>query len=729
MKKLTQKNKKPLVFLVVFAAISIGVTFAFSHDQSILENLFGIADYKTTVTETFVSPSNWLTCETKEKLITVKNDGAVPIADRVGIAESWKDADGNDLFTTFTDDNGDIQNWAVIDINTADWTRDGYYYYYKEDLAPGATSTPFMTSVTLNCDANLANSPYNDATYTLSATIQTIDAEHRSAWTTGATLLRGGDVNQKLKTIAGTTLDPNDPTWTEDYNIKSIRRATSLPVGFDTSDPAHIISENGSDPIYAWYDNTDDAGIIYLFSNSRTIKAGSNISHLCDHMRALVDAPALADWDMSEAEDYTAMFQGTYALKSLNISDWDMSGAKDIKGIFFEAKALETLDIPDWDTSNIVDMMAAFYGAESLTSLNVSNWDTSSVENMSFIFAYTNSLATVDISNWDTSSVTNMSCMFAGADALTSIDIADWDTSNVTNLFGVFYMATSLKTIDLSKWDTSNVVDSSYMFATAKSLTSINISGWDVSKVTDMTMMFAVGESYAGNGQLQEIIGLENLDVSNVVDMTAMFYGAGNMTAYNISGWDVSKVQSFNHMFCDNFKLVSLDLSRWNTGNVKIAYNMFDDARSLVDFGDISHWDTKNLIDVGGFLNGASSFVGNNGTLDLSGWDTSGLLAAGEMLRATRLTTVDLTGWVFDSATNSNWPGSGEGMYYETGNRSSYKGLSGMFLNMPRLQNVYLTQAGKDSFDAAVERGVDVTKLWEGSPISDFTVVPDPSLP
>jgi len=677
MKKLTLKNKKPLVFLVVFAAISIGATFAFSHDQSILENLFGIADYKTTVTETFVSPSNWLTCETKEKLITVKNDGAVPIAARVGIAESWKDTDGDDLFTTFTDDNGDVQNWAVIDINTADWTRDGYYYYYKEDLAPGATSTPFMTSVTLNCDANLANSPYNDATYTLSATIQTIDAEHQSAWTTGATLLRGGDINQKLKTIAGTTLDPNDPTWTEDYNIKSIRRATSLPGGFDTSDPAHIISENGSDPIYAWYDNTDNAGIIYLFSNSRTIKAGSNISHLCDHMRALVDAPALADWDMSEAEDYTAMFQGTYALKSLNISDWDMSSAKDIKGMFFEAKALETLDVPNWDTSNIVNMMAAFYGAESLTSLNISSWDVSGVENMSHVFAFMTSLTELDLSDWNTSNVTDLTALFAGA----------------------------------------------------KSLTSINVSHWNVSKVTDMTATFAVGDEYVGNGQLREIIGLENWDVSNVIDMTCLFYGAGNMTAYNISGWDVSKVQSFNHMFCDNFKLVSLDLSRWDTGNVKIAYNMFDDARSLVDFGDISHWDTKNLIDVGGFLNGASSFVGNNGTLDLSGWNTSGLLAAGEMLRATRLTTVDLTGWVFDSATNSNWPGSGEGMYYETGNRSSYKGLSGMFLNMSRLQNVYLTQAGKDSFDAAVERGVNVTKLWEGSPISDFTVVPDPSLP
>ncbi len=703
MKKLALNNKKPLVFIVALAALSVGITFAYSRDRSLLENLFGIADYKTTVTETFVSPSNWLTCETKEKLITVKNDGAVPIAARVGIAESWKDADNNDLFTTFIDENNDVQNWAVIDINTDDWTRDGYYYYYKENLAPGATSTPFMTSVTLNCNANLANSPYNDATYTLSATIQTIDAGHQGAWTTGATLLRGGDVNQKLKTIAGTTLDPNDPTWTEDYNIKSIRRAMSLPVGFDTSDPTHIISEDGSDPIYAWYDNTDDAGIIYLFSNSRTIKAGSNISHLCDHMRALVDAPALSDWDMSEAVDMTAMFQGTYALTSLDISDWDVSNVQDMKGMFFEAKALKTLDVPNWDTSNLVNMMAMFYGAESITSLNISNWDTSSVQNMGYVFALMTSITELDISDWNTSNVTDMTALFAGASSLTTVDISHWDISNVTSIAAMFQMA--------------------------KSLTSIDVSRWNVSKVTDMTATFAVGDEYVGNGQLREIIGLENWDVSNVIDMTCLFYGAGNMTAYNISGWDVSKVQSFNHMFCDNFKLVSLDLSRWDTGSVKIAYNMFDDARSLVDFGDISHWDTKNLIDVGGFLNGASSFVGNNGTLDLSGWNTNGLLAAGEMLRATRLTTVDLTGWVFDSATNSNWPGSGEGMYYETGNRSGYKGLSGMFLNMPRLQNVYLTQAGKDSFDAAVERGVNVTKLWEGSPISDFTVVPDPSLP
>ena len=58
--------------------------------------------------------------------------------------------------------------------------------------------------------------------------------------------------------------------------------------------------------------------------------------------------------------------------------------------------------------------------------------------------------------------------------------------------------------------------------------------------------------------------------------------------------------------------------------------------------------------------------------------------------------------------------------------------LTGDF-NVDQNDEIYtiFTQSGllKDSFDAAVERGVNVTKLWEGSPISDFTVVPDPSLP
>lgn len=109
-----------------------------------------------------------------------------------------------------------------------------------------------------------------------------------------------------------------------------------------------------------------------------------------------------------------------------------------------------------------------------------------------------------------------------------------------------------------------------------------------------------------------------------------------------------------------------------------------------------------------------------SGTLDLSGWNTANLKATGEMFRATKLKNIDLTGWTFSSITNSTWPGAGFGIYYETGNTSSYKGMAGMFLNMPNLEHVYISEG------VSIPSNVNVTNMWGGTtPISDFTVVPN----
>ena len=197
-------------FIAIFGALlflAIGATIAYNSDSGLFANLFHAGATKTSVIETFVSPTNWLPCQTTDKVITVRNDGNVPVAARIKIAESWKDKDGNELRLTFTDTNGTTQRLALININTADWEKRGAYYYYKTDLAPGETSTPFMTGVTLNCDANLVDTPYLGGTYTLSATIQTIEAEHQDVWSREATLDTGKTINTKLKALAGTTLN------------------------------------------------------------------------------------------------------------------------------------------------------------------------------------------------------------------------------------------------------------------------------------------------------------------------------------------------------------------------------------------------------------------------------------------------------------------------------------------------------------------------------------------
>ena len=324
--------------------------------------------------------------------------------------------------------------------------------------------------------------------------------------------------------------------------------------------------------------------------------------------------------------------------------------------------------------------------------------------------------------------VMNPDSSFLFSDCLSLTDISgveSWDSSQVTTMYSMFAKAKSLiDALALRNWDTSNVTDMQRMFSGASSLIRIDVSNWDTGKVTSMAHMFQVGDNWKGNGQLIEIIGLGNLDVSNVTDMTCMFYGAGKMTHYDIADWDVSKVESMNHMFCDNFSLRSLDLSRWNVSSLKTIYNMFNDNQALKTIGDVSQWNTSSLVDAGCWLNYCIAFVGDNsGTMDLSGWDTSKLKSAGDMFIGTKIRRIDLTGWTFDSITNDPWEGAGKGIYYTYGNEDGQVcGLGQMFSTMWKIERVYLSQESLDSYNRAVERGVNIQDMWSGSKIDSFSV-------
>ena len=453
-------------------------------------------------------------------------------------------------------------------------------------------------------------------------------------------------VNARMKSLAAGT---DKQYRTETRNIKAIRMAEALPDGFIPSNLNTVSTSDSRYPIYIFFDNEDDAGIMYFYTEGDTIALNPDSSCLLSGNLALTDISAVVDWDASD----------------------------------------------------VYSLYGAFSRDSSLSDISpLSKWDTGSLVFAGFLFEDNTALA--DISA-----------------------LANWNTSNVTDMRGLFSNARSLKdSLALRNWDTSNVTDMSYMFSSCISMLFVDVSNWNTSKVISMAGMFQVGDSWAGNGQLREIIGLGDLDVSNVTDMTCMFYGAGQMITYDIARWDVSKVESMNHMFCDNFKLRSLDLSDWDVSSLKTIYCMFDDNIKLTTIGDVSQWNTASLIDAGGWLNEAKSFVGDNyGTLDLSGWDTSSLKSAGEMFLNTRIRTIDLSGWTFDSITNDIWDGTGGGIYYETGNRSEeFKGLGSMFKNARALTTVYISQSGLDSFNKAVENGVNILEMWTKSATDGFTV-------
>ena len=454
-------------------------------------------------------------------------------------------------------------------------------------------------------------------------------------------------VNARMKSLAaGTEL----MYWTENSDIKAVRMAESLPGDFVPSAANTVSTPDSRYPVYIFFDNQENAGIMYFYTEGGKIAMNPDSGYLFAYNAALTDVSGASDWDSSNVYSMNCMFRHNPALSDLT-----------------------------------------------------------------------------PLSNWDTGSLLFMIMMFAEDPALADISaLANWDTSNVTNMYGLFSGAKGLTdALALRNWDTSSVTDMGYMFSGAVSLMFVDVSNWNTGSVTSMAGMFQVGESWKGNGQLLEIIGLGDLDVSNVTDMTCMFYGAGQMTTYDIARWNVSKVESMNHMFCDNFKLRSLDLSGWDVSSVKTIYCMFDDNFKLKTIGDVSHWNTASLIDAGAWLNGACSFVGDNsGTLDLSGWDTGNLKSAGEMFFDNNsIRTIDLSGWTFDSITNDLWEGAGSGYYYETGNSATpLRGLGAMFKQTFHLTTVYISKSGMDSYNTAVENGVNTLDMWTHSKTDGFTV-------
>ncbi len=456
----------------------------------------------------------------------------------------------------------------------------------------------------------------------------------------------GKVVGTKMRSLAsGKDLE----YWTETGDIKAIKKADSLPESFTPTYANTVSVANSKYPVYIFFDNENDAGILYFYSEAKTITMNPDSSFLFAFNTALTDFSGLSSMD----------------------------------------------------SSNVISFYGAFLRDSSISDLTpLANWNTTSLEDMGIMFA-------------DDLSLTDISAL------------ANWDTSNVTSMYSLFSGVRSLPdALALRNWDTSKVLDMSYMFSSAVSLMFVDVTNWNTSNVTTMASMFQVGDSWKGNGQLLEIIGLGDLDVSNVTDMTCMFYGAGQMTFYDVARWNVSNVESMNHMFCDNFKLRSLDLSAWDVSSVKTIYDMFDDDIKLTTIGDVSHWNTVSLIDAGGWLNEASSFVGNNfGVLDLSGWDTSNLKSAGEMFLHTKLNTIDLSGWTFDAITNNIWEEAGKGIYYETGNdMDEFRGLGSMFKNSKQLTVVYVSASGLDSFNTAVENGVNTLDMWTKCKAGGFTV-------
>lgn len=198
-----KKNRKGRTLLLagISALTILGGTLAYFTTSDSIANTFTTGKYGAKIVETFTSPTNWTPGTTTSKTITAKNEGNIDMAVRARYTEKWESKDGTEL--SLKDSNNNVA--AIINFNTG-WTKadDGYYYYGSKSsltkVEAGQTSTSFISGVTFNSNIQAIlrkttsadgktityssdGTGYDDATYTLTITMETIQYDQAtSAW-------------------------------------------------------------------------------------------------------------------------------------------------------------------------------------------------------------------------------------------------------------------------------------------------------------------------------------------------------------------------------------------------------------------------------------------------------------------------------------------------------------------------------------------------------------------
>jgi surface protein len=325
----------------------------------------------------------------------------------------------------------------------------------------------------------------------------------------------GRNVNAKLKSLAaGTTKTFAD----EDTLIKAIRMSDALPENFTATTENTISLSTSTHPAYIWFDNTDDNGIIYVYTEAEEILLNEDPSRMLQSFLYLTDIFALANWNTANVINTSFMFIRARSLTDLSaLSNWNTASVTNMSFMFDRASSLTNLSgLSNWNTASVTDMSHMFSFASSLTDLSaLADWNTGNVTNMSYMFVQATSLTNLSgLANWDTGSVTNMSTMFNANRSLTDISaLANWDTSSVTNMSYMFVGISSPNLSGLSNWNTASVTDMSCMFSSASSLTDLSpLASWDTSSVTNMSSMFQGATSLTQAG----VDAINAWDITNV---------------------------------------------------------------------------------------------------------------------------------------------------------------------------------------------------------------------
>ena len=350
-----------------------------------------------------------------------------------------------------------------------------------------------------------------------------------------------------------------------------------------------------------------------------------------------------------------------------------------------------------------VKMSGTFPGfiqnGDRLKLLQVANWGSKAWTSMQGAFqSCTNLTITAqDVPNF--SACTNMSSMFQSCTSITSIPkIKNWVMSNVTNIDGMFVGCTGLSSLDLTGWDLRKVTTFMYSygpFQGCTNLVTLNVTGWQLPTATT----YSFQQLFHGCTKLATITGIGGWDVSKCTNMGSMFYQCNALTSVDLSTWNPISVTNTNNMFTNCQGLTSVNLSNWNLPVCTNLSYMFQ--QSKVTSVNLTGW----VLNTTSSVNMAYMFYACSSLTTLTGFNTlntSKVTSLEGTFSYCKLSSFDMSGMNFSSCTTFN------STFYGCGSLTSVN-VSGMTLNTT--SNVILNSMFRDSTSLTTITGLNTLNM------------------
>lgn len=323
----------------------------------------------------------------------------------------------------------------------------------------------------------------------------------------------------------------------------------------------------------------------------------------------------LSHFNTEKVTSMNEMFAGCLSLNPLNFASFNTSNVTNMQGMFFKFSAT-TLDISDFNTNKVTNADRMF-SSSSISNLKVGPellFKNMTIKAQDAFLNVRNMKVTYDpkstIDNSIAISVQNAMVnklgFIDGTNGQLRLDLSNkpqviWTESNKTLTFTyrskVFVGDTFNGYTVTNVWSDEQVSNSSqtgkpdwaktervkpgrfYMTVPAEGSVWCMVSKVVIDESFNLVKPIST-RSWFDLGNLETIVGLNNLNTSEVVTMDQMFFGY-NGTSLDISNLNTSKVSSMMAMFAECSSLTNLDLSNFDTGNVTDMTDMFNNCSAL----------------------------------------------------------------------------------------------------------------------------------------------------